>query len=102
LSVSDIEYKIFFRTYELWTICRVACLARRLPMIWPAPSRGEEVVLACACRGTVMWHLPFIFVYRMRIVARGDGCAHRRHAPRGWTFVRLETIEARAEPQPSP
>jgi hypothetical protein len=70
-------------------------------MIWPAPSRGEDVVLTCACRGTVMWHLPFIFVCRMRIVARGDGCARRQHVPRGWTFVRLETIAARAESQPS-
>jgi len=70
-------------------------------MIWPAPSRGEDVVLTCACRGTVMWHLPFIFVYRMRIVARGDGCARRRHVPGRRTFVRLETIAARADSQPS-
>jgi len=94
-------YKICFHTYELWAVCRVAGLARRLPMIWPAPSRGEGVVLTCGCRGTVMWHLPFVFVYRLLIAARGDGCARSGHVPRGRTFVRLETIAARADSQPT-
>jgi hypothetical protein len=70
-------------------------------MIWPAPSRGEDVVLTCGCRGTVMWHLPFVFVYRVRIAARGDGCERPAHVPRRWTFVRLETIAARTDSQPS-
>ena len=101
MSVSDIMYKICFHTYELWAPRRVAGLARRLPMIWPAPSRGEDVVLTCGCRGTVMWHLPFVFIYRMRIAARGNGCARPGHVPRGRTLVRLETIAARADSQPS-
>jgi hypothetical protein len=48
-----------------------------------------------------MWHLPFIFIYRMRIVARGEGCARLRHVPGSRTFVRLETIAARGDSQPS-
>ena len=94
-------YKICFHTYELWATGRIAGLARRLPMIWPAPSRGEDVVLTCGCRGTVTWHLPFVFICRMLITARGDGCARPRHVARGRTFVRLETIAARADSQPS-
>ena len=70
-------------------------------MIWPAPSRGEDVVLTCGCRGRVMWHLPFIFIYRIRIDALGDGCTRSGHVSGRWTFVRLETIAARADSQPS-
>jgi hypothetical protein len=90
-----------FRFYELWGNCWVAGLARGMPVIWPAPSRGEGVVLKCACRGTVLWHLPLIFVYRIRIVTRGDGCPHRAHVSGSRPFVRLETIAARADSQTS-
>jgi hypothetical protein len=70
-------------------------------MIWPTPSRGERIVLTCACHATVVWRLSLLFVYRILLVNKGNGCSRTRHASGRRLFVTLEGIAARTDVQGS-
>ena len=69
-------------------------------MIWPAPSRGERIVLTCACQGIVTWRVPLLFLYVVRLISKGGQCMRSRHALDKKLFVTLEAIAARADSQP--
>ena len=70
-------------------------------MIWPTPSRGERVVLPCACHATVVWRVPLLFVYRIGLVNKGIGCSRAGHVSGKQLFVTLEGIAARTDSQRS-
>ena len=70
-------------------------------MIWPTPSRGEHVVLTCACHATVVWRLPFLFLYGISLINKGTGCSRARHVSGRRFLVTLEAIAARADAQRS-
>ena len=70
-------------------------------MLWPPPTRGERVALRCACRATIVWHLPVVFIYYIRFDQRDHGCIRAGHAPGRRTVVGLEAIVSRDEPQAS-
>ena len=36
-------------------------------MVWPAPRKSERVELVCTCHTTVLWRVPRMFLYSVRI-----------------------------------
>ena len=36
-------------------------------MIWPAPRKSERVELVCTCHTTILWRIPLMFLYSVRI-----------------------------------
>jgi hypothetical protein len=48
-------------------------------MLWPAPKRSERVGLECTCQATVVWHVPFMFLYAIRIDQKGRDCMRATH-----------------------
>jgi hypothetical protein len=70
-------------------------------MLWPPPTRGERVMLTCACQADVVWRIPLLFVYWVRLAERHPECARVGHVFDKRVFVALETIESRAESEPS-
>lgn len=66
-------------------------------MLWPPARRGERITLACGCSATVVWRMPVMFIYRVRIDHTGSDCVAARHIPRRRLFAGLEAIASRRE-----
>ena len=66
-------------------------------MLWPPPKRGEDVALACGCKGTVKVALPVVYLYSVCISVPSETCG-RSHRIGSRRLVRLETMVAAVEP----
>jgi hypothetical protein len=69
-------------------------------MLWPPPTRGERVALACGCRATVLWRVPLLFVYYIQFAERHPACRHVRHLPGKRKIVTLESLTSGAGSEP--
>jgi hypothetical protein len=72
-------------------------------MLWPPPTRGERVALACGCgcRATVIWRVPLLFIYSIRFVEKDPGCRDARHLNGKRKLVTLESLASGAGPEPT-
>ena len=64
-------------------------------MLWPAPTKSERVELACTCHATVVWRVPLVFLYFVRINQKGRDCARSGHVVGRRTLTFLEAITRR-------
>ena len=64
-----------------------------MDVLWPPPTAGDRITLACGCEGTVRWCVPVGFAYRVQIAEKSDACA--RHALSEGLFTSLENVVAR-------
>jgi hypothetical protein len=72
-------------------------------MLWPPPTRGERVALACGCRATVLGRVPLLFIYSIRFVEKDPGseCRDVRHLPGRRKLVTLESLVSGAGSEPT-
>ncbi len=64
-------------------------------MLWPPPKQSEQVELLCACRATVVWRVPVMFLYRVRIYEKGGHCTRSGHIPGRRMMRFLEAVTRR-------
>lgn len=64
-------------------------------MLWPPPKSSERVGLVCACRATVVWRVPVMFLYRVRIDEKACDCKRSGHVPGRRMMRFLEAITCR-------
>jgi hypothetical protein len=64
-------------------------------MLWPPPARGDRVRLSCACHASIVWSLPFVFVYRLHLIEKHAECRHAHHSPTKRIFAALEALKSR-------
>jgi hypothetical protein len=64
-------------------------------MLWPLPTRGAHVKLACTCQATVVWWVPVVFAYRVRIDWKGGDCGRVWHVPGQRVFTWFESMTHR-------
>jgi len=66
-------------------------------MLWPPPVHGERVTLTCACQAAVLWHVPLVFLYCVRVAEKSAGCVHAGHAAGKRVLTTLEALASRAD-----
>jgi hypothetical protein len=60
--------------------------------MWPPPDQGQSVTLPCSCNVTVMWRVPLVFHYVVRVEDRGEECTTIRHSRSRRVLVPLEGL----------
>ena len=64
-------------------------------MLWPPPIKADRVELRCGCRATIVWRVPVVVLYWVRIDRKGRDCARRGHASGRHWFAFLEAVTSR-------
>ncbi len=64
-------------------------------MLWPAPRRGERVIMTCGCEATIKFGIPIVHLYILHLDQKAPGCSWPSHSPGQLMLLGLEHMASR-------